>query len=117
MPVPTEPEGAWTFAGELWLGTAGETWTFVTAPPDVSEEIRDLSGPRRGFGSVRVRAKLGNTQWRTSVFPEAKSGCYVLPVKRSVRDAEQVEAPDEVTVTISLAEQARAIEIPAGEGP
>jgi hypothetical protein len=79
MLAPTEPADSWTFTSELWLATAGEAWTFVSVPADLSDEIRDLSGPRRGFGSVRVHARLGNTEWRTSVFPDAKSGLLPAP--------------------------------------
>jgi Domain of unknown function (DUF1905) len=52
------------FDAELWLWDARHTqaWTFVSLPPSQSEEIRDLAGGlHRGFGSVRVRATIGNS--------------------------------------------------------
>lgn len=92
------------FDAELWLWDARrtETWTFVSLPADQSDEIRDLAGgPRRGFGSVRVRATIGNSTWTTSIFPDSQAG-YVLPVKRSVRVTEALDVGDVATVTVEL---------------
>ena len=50
------------------------------------------AGPRGGFKSIRVEVRIGATQWRTSLFPEAATGAYVLPVKTSVRRAEDLSA-------------------------
>ena len=36
--------------------------------------------------------KIGATRWSTSIFPDKKRGTYVLPVKKSVRVAEQLAA-------------------------
>jgi len=91
------------FEAELWIWDArrDDSWTFVSLPAEASQEIRELSdGPRRGFGSVRVRVKVGGSAWATSIFPDAKSGCYVLPLKRSVRRAEGLEAGDITKVRV-----------------
>lgn len=93
------------FDAELWVWDArrADTWTFVSLPADASEEIRDLAGgPRRGFGSLRVRVSVGGTTWRTSIFPDSASGGYVLPIKRRVREAEALDAGDRVIVTVEL---------------
>ena len=92
------------FDAELWLWDARrtETWTFVSLPAGESEEIHDLAGGlRRGFGSVRVRATIGNSTWTTSIFPASQAG-YVLPVKRQVRAAEALDVGDVATVTVEL---------------
>ncbi|HKD98293.1 MAG TPA: DUF1905 domain-containing protein [Micromonosporaceae bacterium] len=93
------------FDAELWLWDARRTdsWMFVTLPVDVSQEIRELTeGMRRGFGSVRVRVTVGGTSWATSVFPDAGSGCYVLPIKRAVRKAEVLDVGDVASVSVEL---------------
>ena len=94
------------FEAELWIWDArrADSWTFVSLPKDVSEEIRDVAGdgPRRGFGSVRVRATIGGSSWKTSIFPDSGTGCYVLPVKRSVREAEGLDTGDIATVSVQL---------------
>jgi hypothetical protein len=94
-----------TFAAELWVWDArrAETWTFVSVPVEVSEDIRELTeGVQRGFGSLRVRATIGGTTWRTSIFPDSGSGCYALPVKRAVRTAEGLEPGSIAEVTVEL---------------
>ena len=92
------------FDAELWLWDArrADSWTFVSLPVEESEEIRELAaGPRRGFGSLRVRVAVGATTWTTSIFP-GEGGRYALPVKRAVRKAEGIEAGDTATVTVEL---------------
>ncbi|MFC3455317.1 DUF1905 domain-containing protein [Amycolatopsis speibonae] len=93
------------FDAELWVWDArrGETWTFVSLPQDVSEEIREITdGPRRGFGAVRVQVGIGGSEWTTSIFPDSKRGVYVLPVKKAVRKAEGIEEGDVAKVTVEL---------------
>jgi hypothetical protein len=51
---------------------------------------------------VRVTATIGGTVWKTSIFPDAKAGVYVLPLKKAVRKAEKVEAGDTATVKVEL---------------
>ena len=93
------------FEAELWLWDArrDDSWTFVSLPSEASEEIRELTeGHRRGFGSVRVRARVGSTSWTTSIFPGAGGGPYVLPVKRAVRTAEHLDVGDRAAVSIEV---------------
>jgi hypothetical protein len=93
------------FDAELWLWDArrDDSWTFVSLPAEASEEIRDLAaGPRRGFGSLRVRVTVGGSTWTTSIFPDTGRGSYALPIKRAVRKAESLDAGDIATVTVEL---------------
>ena len=92
-----------TFDAELWLYDGEAAWTFVTLPPELSDDIRaQTDGRRRGFGSVRVQVTVGATTWSTSVFPDAKRGAYLLPVKKDVRRREQLEVGDRLTVTLEV---------------
>ena len=51
------------------------------------ERIRRLElGGRRGFGSVKVMAMVGETRWKTSVFP-SKTGEWWLLVGKKVLKA------------------------------
>jgi hypothetical protein len=50
---------------------------------------------------IPVRARIGATEWRTSLFP--KDGLYVVPVKGAVRHAEGLEEGDTVTVRLTVA--------------
>lgn len=79
------------FDGEVfrWDARQDAAWFFTAVPPELSEEIREIPRPYRGFGSVRVRARVGASEWSTSVFP-GSDGVYVLPLKKKVRDAESL---------------------------
>jgi hypothetical protein len=93
------------FDADLWIWDArrADSWTFVSLPAEASEEIHDLAGgPRRGFGSLRVRVTVGGSTWTTSIFPDGARGGYALPVKRAVRKAEALDAGDIATVTVEL---------------
>ena len=94
-----------TITGPLWLWSGGQgSWHFLTVPEDQASEIRAESLARRGgFGSVRVEAAIGDTVWRTSVFPQ-RSGGYILPVKASVRRDAGIALGDEVSFRIKLLE-------------
>ena len=93
-----------TFSAPLWKYSGKSAWHFITLPLEVSARIKFLQTGRRGFGSVRVRATVGNSVFTTSVFPDAKSGCYFLPVKASVRKLEKIGHGDDVTCLIELVE-------------
>ncbi|HUR15607.1 MAG TPA: DUF1905 domain-containing protein [Mycobacteriales bacterium] len=91
-----------SFSAELWEHDGEGGWHFVSLPVDDSEELRARGAHRlRGFGSLRVRATVGSTSWTTSVFPSA-AGPYVLPVKKPVRRAEELEAGDLLEVHLEL---------------
>lgn len=91
------------FDGEIFRWTAREQdWFFVALPSELSAEIREIPRPYRGFGSVRVQARVGGSVWRTSIFPDAAQGAYVLPLKRAVRDAEGVGEADIVSVALDV---------------
>lgn len=62
----------------------------------------DEAGPREGFGSVRVQATVGSTTWHTSLFPDATTGSFVLPVKKPVRLAEGLAAGASCEVTLEV---------------
>ena len=92
------------FTAELWRWEAQGAWFFVTVPPPESALIRERPRPPRGFGSVRVRATIGSTTWSTSVFPDSTRGAYVLPVKKAVRRAEDLEEGDDAAVLLEVLE-------------
>lgn len=95
----------WTFkfVAPLWLYPGDAGWHFVSVPGEVSDDIDALTaGNRRGFGSVRVTVTVGSTNWQTSIFPDSKSGTYMLPVKKAVRAAEGLSTDGDVAVRLEL---------------
>ncbi len=45
---------------------------------------------------------LGETRWKTSIFPDKKRGSYVLPLKASIRKKEHVFAEDTVALELKI---------------
>ena len=75
----------YVFEAELWEWSGKGSWHFMTVPVDVSGIIKMSLDRRAGFGSVRVEADLSGIYWKTSLFPAARSGSFLLPVKADVR--------------------------------
>ncbi|MGA1146928.1 MAG: DUF1905 domain-containing protein [Candidatus Nanopelagicales bacterium] len=94
----------WNFDSELWLWRADAAWHFITLPHEVADEIEDIVVDRRGFGSIRVQAQIGASTWQTSIFPSKEESSFLLPIKKAVRVAEELEAGDACHVLIRLVE-------------
>lgn len=90
------------FTAEVFRWKPDAAWHFVTVPEDVTDAIRSLPIPPKGFGSVRVRVELGRSTWDTSLFPDSGSGCYILPIKKAVREAESLAHGDGASVTVTV---------------
>jgi hypothetical protein len=98
---PTGP--TFTFTSALWTPESMQSYVFVSVPVEQSEVIRDLTeGLRRGFGSLRVRVRINASEWTTSIFPESATGRFLLPVKKAIRHAEDLDVGDTTAVTIEL---------------
>ena len=96
--------------GPLWRwagGTAGGSWHFLTIDGAAGEELSATALMRRlertlgGFGSLKVTARIGDSSFRTSLFPSKELG-WLLPVKASVRRAEGIGEGDTVVVALEL---------------
>ena len=95
-------DATYEFSGELWEWGGKATWVFVSLPPDLADEIEDRVPHKGGFGSVKVRVRIGETEWSTSLFPDKSIGSYVLPIKRAVRDQEQLPIGSKADLKISI---------------
>ncbi|HJY43326.1 MAG TPA: DUF1905 domain-containing protein [Propionibacteriaceae bacterium] len=93
----------YVFSAELWQYDGPAAWYFVSLPPDITDDIRARFGAdAAGFGSIKVEATVQSTQWATSLFPDKARRTYLLPVKKSVRVAENLEAGDVATVSLRI---------------
>ena len=59
-------------------------------------------GRRRGFGSVKVEARIGDTSWATSCFPQKGDTGWFMAVKKQVCLAESLGDGEDVEVALNL---------------
>lgn len=65
-------------------------------------------GKQRGFGSVKVMARIGGTEWKSSVFPmniddmSRQTKNWTLLVSKKVMRAEDLAEGDPVTLELEL---------------
>jgi hypothetical protein len=87
------------FSGDIWYWRGPAPWYFVTVPEPECATLRSWSYASYGWGMIPVVARIGDTEWETSLWP--KDGRYVVPVKAFVRKAEDLD--EGLTVAVSLA--------------
>jgi hypothetical protein len=89
------------FSGAIihWRGPS--PFHFVTVPDEESAAIEAVSSVvTYGWGAIPVRARIGRTDFTTSLFPRDER--YLVPVKDAVRRAEALALGDEVTIHLHL---------------
>ena len=99
---------AFTTTLDQWHSASHGTWHFIGVPASVAEAIdaaalmhRLETGRRRGFGSVKLTIRIGESEWRTSAFPLSEKG-WSIPVSTKVRKAEALVAGDRFEVMLRL---------------
>lgn len=91
------------FDGEIWYWRGPAPWYFVTVPLNECEALKVIAGAvTYGWGMIPANVRIGKTVWVTSLWP--KDGSYIVPIKASVRNAEQLEVGDRVTVQLEVHE-------------
>lgn len=89
------------FNGKIWYWRGPAPFFFVTIPAKQSRDIKIISGlVTYGWGVIPVHVRIGKTEFKTSLFP--KDGRYIVPIKASVRKAENLEEGDKVTVRLEV---------------
>jgi hypothetical protein len=90
-----------TFSGEIWYWRGPAPFHFVTVPEEEGRELKAISElVSYGWGMIPVTARIGTTEWTTSLFP--KDGSYVVPLKARVRSANGLETGDRVTLQLEV---------------
>jgi hypothetical protein len=89
------------FNGKIWFWRGPAPWYFVTVPAKQSHDLQVISGiVTYGWGMIPVYVQLGKSEWKTSLFP--KDGRYIVPIKASVRKAENLDEGDKVSVRLRV---------------
>ncbi|MCA9368935.1 MAG: DUF1905 domain-containing protein [Pseudomonadales bacterium] len=93
------------FTEKIWLYPGKAAWHFVSVPQNETADIHyHFEHAKRGWGSLKVKVTIGNTIWNTSIFPDKKTNTFLLPIKKAVRDAENLEAGQKVVVLLVVLE-------------
>lgn len=90
------------FEAVVWRYSGQAAWHFVTVPAQFADGLKALRGPAQAFGSIRVRAQTGETVWSTSLFPDSRSGSFLLPLKADVRRSENLAAGQTARFVLDL---------------
>ena len=89
------------FDGPIWIWKGPAPWYFVSIPAEQSRDIKAISGfVTYGWGVIPVQVRIGKTAWKTSLFP--KDDLYLVPIRASVRKAEQLKDGDTVTIQLTV---------------
>jgi hypothetical protein len=87
----------------VWRYPGKGGWHFANLSVTQSREIRALFGEdARGFGSLPVSVRVGETEWMTSIFPDKKSQSYLFAIKAAVRQKEGITTGKTVTATVRI---------------
>jgi hypothetical protein len=89
------------FSGKIFYWRGPAPFFFVSVPEEESREIKAVSNfVTYGWGVIPVEVQVGKTIWKTSLFP--KDDRYLVPIKASIRKAENLEEGDEVTIRLEV---------------
>ena len=103
LPAEDEASGRdYTVRAKVWRWKNG-SWHFATLPVKQAAEIkRRFGSSAKGWGSIKVRISIGETEWATSLFPATKSKSYLFAIKADVRKAEGIKDGDRITATLHV---------------
>ncbi|HET6484307.1 MAG TPA: DUF1905 domain-containing protein [Actinoplanes sp.] len=89
------------FTGEIWFWRGPSPFHFVTVPDEECAAIESASSQvSYGWGIIPVAARVGGTDFTTSLWP--KDGRYIVPLKAAVRRGEGLAVGDIVTVRLTV---------------
>lgn len=79
-------------------------WRFARVPEAISAKIKEMQKGklRRGWGAIYAKAKIGKSEWVTSIFPDRHSETYILPLKKKIRYEENLYDGVEKRISIEI---------------
>jgi hypothetical protein len=89
------------FSGTIIFWRGPSPFYFVAVPAKHSADIKAVSGlVTYGWGVIPTTVRIGKTEFTTSLFP--KDGLYLVPLKVSVRIAENLDEGDKVKIRLEI---------------
>jgi hypothetical protein len=84
----------WPFSPSTWC-------PYVALPKEMAIEIREnLKWQEEGWGRMKAIAKIGNSEWQTSIWFDTKHDTYILPIKAEIRKKEKIEIDKKTEISI-----------------
>jgi hypothetical protein len=87
----------YTVTGRMELFDRDGGWHYVQVPREVTEELAGLADR----GLVAITARLGRSQWSTSLLPMG-DGTQFVALNARVRGANSIDVGDEVTLSFQV---------------
>ena len=89
------------FDGKIFYWRGPAPYYYVAMPEEESQDLKAVSAfVTYGWGCIPVYVRIGKTEWKTSLFP--KNGRYLVPIKDKVRQAENLDLDDEVSIWLKV---------------
>ena len=93
---------SYTTTTKLWLWEGKGAWYFVTIDVEIAQQIKEMYGYlKAAWGSIPVILTIGDSTWKTSLFPDKKGGGFLAPIKAEIRKREKLTEGDLVTILIT----------------
>jgi len=83
---------------KVWLWPGQNAWHFITLGEEFSLKI--LKNGVKGM--IPIEAQIGDTVWKTSLFPHKMSKGYILCLKKDIRKKEGIFEGDEIKISIKI---------------
>ena len=94
----------YSFESKVWKWENGKTsWFFASIPVQKSNRIKQ-NNSIKGYGMVPVIAKIGQTQWKTSVFFDSKRNHFIPPIKAEIRRKNDIKDGENLAIQIEIIE-------------
>ena len=91
------------FNTKVWLWPGFTGWHFVYVDKKISDliykKIKEKKLKTSPNGLIPIKAKIGKTEWTTSLFPHKKENIYLIAIKKKVRKAEAIFDRDNVKIS------------------
>jgi hypothetical protein len=89
------------FIATPWQTIGPGSWTFVSLPKSIENEIRDnFKSEEEGWGRLKATAKIGKTQWKTAIWFDTKMNTFLLPLKAEIKKRENIQINKNVSATL-----------------
>jgi hypothetical protein len=89
------------FEGNIFYWRGPAPFLFVAVPEEPSKDIKTISTMvTYGWGVIPVRVRIGETEWKTSLFP--KDDRYLVPIRLSVQESENLAVGDHVVIHLEV---------------